>query len=332
MIFILNKNYILVLTLFFGLFGLFYASTLHAQVQDTDIALIISPQYPSPNQNATATLSSHVLNLDKANITWIIDNQELNRGIGMKSFKFKTGNMYASTNISATIDTIEGQSISKNITIIPAGVDLLYEAYDSYVPPFYKGKSLVPKQGTFKVVAMPNLTNQGLKVNPANLSYVWVKDDTIMNSPSGWGKNYFIFQTSYLDKENNIEVKVSDITGGLNASKALKLKTASPKVIFYRIDPLLGKDTNKALNSDFILNKEGETIVAEPYFFSPKDLSANEYTFDWYLGGEKIETPDSKNMISIKPEGEQGQSAIRLVVSNIKTLFQKAEKKINVGF
>ncbi|MEK7088938.1 MAG: hypothetical protein AAB913_02300 [Patescibacteria group bacterium] len=305
----------------------------NAQIRNTDVVLSISPENPNPKQNVNAILSSHVINLDKANISWSINGENLSGGIGKKSFSFKMGDIGVPIVLSITIDTIDGQSVSKTMTITGAEVDILWEAYDSYTPPFYKGKTLVPSQGMFKVVAMPNLINQSGKVNMSNLSYIWKKDGKVQSDSSGWGKNYFIFQNSYLDKENVAEVKASDISGETNASGKIILRTISPKIVFYKNDPLLGVKWETALNNGFAINSNGETITTEPYFFSPKNINLSDLTFDWFLSGEKIQTPTPKNTISIKPEvGQSGGATIKVVINNINTLFQSMTKQINVSF
>ena len=305
----------------------------HAQIRDTDIVLSVTPQYPNPNQNVNATLSSHSINLDKANISWSVNDQETSVGIGKKSFSFRTGEAGTSTVLSVLIDTIDGQSISKTINITPAGVDMLWEAYDAYVPPFYKGKALAPSQGQFKVVAVPNLINQNGKVNMNNLSYIWKKDDKVQSNSSGWGKSSFVFQNSYLDRDNTVEVNVSDISGGTNAFGKITLNTTSPKILFYKNDPQLGVKWETALSNGFTINKDGEILVVEPYFFSPKNINASELTFDWSLNREKISTPSPKNILSIKPEaGQSGSATIKIDINNINTLFQSLSKQIQVSF
>ncbi len=305
----------------------------HAQVRDADIVLSVTPVYPSPNQNVSATLSSHVTDLDKANISWSTNDQQTSVGIGKKSFNFKTGSLGLPTTLSVTIDTIDGQSISKTLTITPTDVDLIFEGYDSYTPPFYKGKALAPSQGTFEVVAMPNLTNENGKVDPSNLSYIWTLDGNTQPDASGWGKNYFIFQNSYLDKENTVEVKVSDISGGANASGSITLTTTTPKILFYENDPLLGVKWDEALTDGFKIDSSGKTITAEPYFFSPKDISSSDLTFDWSLNGDAIQTPNPKNVLSVKPEqGQSGSAIINLAINNVNTLFQSLSKQISVQF
>jgi hypothetical protein len=321
------KILLIILTLsFIGFFA-------HAQVRDTDIVLSIAPEYPGPNQNVNAVLSTHSTNLDKANISWSKDGQEGSRGIGKKTFSFSTGDSGSPTILSVMIDTIDGQSISKTMTITPGGLDILWEAADSYVPPFYKGKALVPSQGTFKVIAMPNFVNQNGKVNMNNLSYTWKKDDKVQTDSSGWGKTHFIFQNSYLDKENVVEVKVSDISGNTNASGKIILNTANPKIFFYKNNPELGVDWGNALTNGFTINPDGEILTVEPYFFSPKNINSSDLAFDWSLNGEKIATPDPKNILSIKPEaGKSGSATIKVFINNTETLFQSLEKKLQVSF
>lgn len=321
----------LILTIIFLI--TFVSITARAQIQSTDIVLSISPEFPNPNQDVTATLSSHSINLDKANISWSANNQQTNGGIGRKTFSFKMGDLGSSTALSAAIDTIDGQNIVKAVSLTPAGVDLLWEAYDAYTPPFYKGKALAPSQGTFKVVAIPSLANQNGKINANNLSYVWSKDGKVQSNSSGWGKSSFIFQNSYLDKQNDVEVKVSDISGSVNAMAKITLLTTKPKIVFYENDPSFGVKWERGLDNGFNINSEGTTIIAEPYFFSPKNIDSSDLSFEWSINNEKITTPDSKNILSIKPEsGQSGSAVIKIVINNINTLFQSLEKQISVNF
>ena len=326
----MRKKYIILTLVLTTAFAGFFA---RAQVRDTDIVLSISPQYPSQNQSVNATLNSHSINLDKANIFWSVNDQETSGGIGKKSFSFKTEDTGSFTVLSVTIDTVDGQSISKTMTITPAELDMLWEAYDSYTPPFYKGKALVTSQGTLKIVAVPSIINQNGKVNINNLSFVWKKDSKSQSDSSCCGYNYFIFQNSYLDKGNIIEVKVSDISGGASTSGKITLNTTNPKILFYQNDPALGVKWERTLNNGFTINPNGETLTVEPYFFSPQNLNSADLVFDWSLNGEKIQTPSPKNILSIKPEaGQSGSATIKVVVNNIRTLFQSIEKQINVRF
>jgi hypothetical protein len=323
------------IAIFFLIIGSFMilSISVNAEVQNSDIVLTIAPENPGANQNVTATLTSHATNLDKSNISWSLDGKEMDGGIGKKSFSFTTGNIGSPTVLTATINTIDGTNLSKTLTISGADVDLLWEAYDSYTPPFYRGKALVPSQGTFKVVAIPDIVTQYGKANINNLSYTWTKDDDVQPDSSGWGKSSFIFQNSYLDKGNDVAVKVSDISGDMNASQEISLSTTTPAIIFYKNDPSYGVEWENSLNDGSSIDKDGETIVAEPYFFSPKDISSPDLNFDWFLNDTQIQTPDPKNTLSIKPDaGQSGNAVIKVSINNVNTLFQSLEKTLDVSF
>ncbi|MFA4975590.1 MAG: hypothetical protein WC839_02295 [Candidatus Paceibacterota bacterium] len=325
----LRKNIILIIIFTIASAGFFA----NAQVRDTDIVLTITPEYPSPNQDVNATLNSYSVDLNKANITWLINNEEKTNGIGKKSFSFKITNSNSSTILSAIINTVDGQNISKSITISSTDIDMLWEAYDTYVPPFYKGKALAPSQGYFKIVAMPSIMGQTEKTNMRNLSYTWKKDSSVQTGSSGWGKNYLIFRNSYLDRENTAEVIVSDILGKTNTYGKVTLNTTNPKILFYKNNPSLGVGWETALTDGFTINSNGETIIAEPYFFSPKDINYSGLTFDWFLNGTKTETPNPKNILSIKPDtGQSGEAIIKIIINNTETLFQSMTKQINASF
>ena len=92
------------------------------------------------------------------------------------------------------------------------------------------------------------------------------KDNNGQTNSSGWGKSSFSFKNSYLDIINKIEVTVSDISGNTKLAGSINLQTTQPKILFIK-DPLLGVQNQNALNNDFTVGTNGETIIAIPYFF-----------------------------------------------------------------
>ncbi len=328
MISLIKKSIFVAIILFCSFLG-----TVFAQVQNTDVTLNINPTYPAPNQNINATLGSYVLDLNKANISWSVNGKEIISGVGKKSFSFNTGNMGSSLILEARMNTIDGQSIIKNITLTPTEMDMLWEAYDSYTPPFYKGKALAPSQGIFKVVAIPNLITSTGKSNASNLSYSWSKDSTSQPDYSGWGKSYFIFKNSYLDENNVVQVTASDISGTTNTSGTITLNTVKPQIIFYKKNLSLGTQWEKALTNGLQINANGEILVVEPYFFSPKNIQSPDLTFDWSFNGQPTQTPDPKNILAIKPvSGQTGSARIKVAINNTLTLFQSKEKELIINF
>ncbi len=309
------------------------ALSVSAQARTTDLILSLSPKYPMPNQSVTATLSSFAIDLNKANISWSVSGTESAVGIGKKTFSFDMGNVGEPLSIQARIDTVDGQSLVKNILATPAEVDMLWEGDDSYAPPFYKGRTLVTGEGTFKVVAIPNITTSYGHLNPNNVSYTWVKDANNQPSVSGWGKNYFIFKNSYLDKDNVIEVTASDISGNTSAGGRITLQTVAPEILFYENNPKLGTNYATAITNGFTINNIGESFAVEPYFFSSKNIDNGDLAFDWSINDIPTQTPSPINILSIKPNsGESGIAKIAVAITNTKSLFQTLTKELRINF
>lgn len=314
------------LILFFALICMFFAFSANAQIKSDDISLTINPKQPNPNETVFATLASYSIDLNKTLISWSLDGQTVFQGVGQKTFSFKTSDSGIQTVINAKIDMTDGSSVNKQQIINPATIDVLWEAVDSYVPPFYKGKALIPSEGAVKVVALLNSDRS------ASSSYSWKLDGKSKVDSSGYGKSAYVFKKSYLDKINKIEVSASSLMGDAFGTGKIEIENANPKILFYKKDPYLGTIWSETLKNSFTINPAGEILVVEPYFVSPKNLSSSDLKLDWEIAGSVISTPNIKNELSIKPESKNGTSTIKVTVENIKSMFLKASEKINVNF
>jgi hypothetical protein len=128
-------------------------------------------------------------------------------------------------------------------------------------------------------------------------------------------------------------VTVSDFFGNGIGQGSITIKPSSPKIVFYKKDQILGTQWENSINDGFTINKDGNTIVAEPYFFYPKDFNLTNVSFDWLLNGEKTETQKPINTLSIKPtSGQYGNAVIKVIINNTNTLFESVEKQLNVSF
>lgn len=317
-----NKFFIVVFAFIF----IFFASNAQAQVSDTDITLSISPTNPNLNETVNASISSYSTDLDKSYITWSVNGEELLTGIGKKTFSFTIKS--SGVTVQAKINTASGQNLIKSASVNTSNVDMLWQAVDSYVPPFYKGKTYVSKEGFFKVVAMPNTG-----ASPINISYKWTKDGNGQPSASGWGKNGYVFKNTYLDKNNTIEVESTDILGNSTGKGKIVIVPTNPKIIFYENNPSTGLHLEKALGNNFSLNNTEDMFFVSPYFFSGKDLESSNLEFTWNINGQNIDTPNPVNILSVKPEeGKSGTANIKVNVKNTKTLFQEIAEQLNVQF
>jgi hypothetical protein len=310
----------------------FLANVAFAQVQNYDIDLSISPLNPTANQNVTATVSSYVIDVKNAYFVWRINDEIKSSGIGKNSFLFTVSSLGSENVVSVNVNTTQGASLTKSLVISGGEIDMLWEAVDSYSPPFYKGKTLFAKESEIKVVAMPSIYSQNRKVSPNTLSYNWTKDSVGQSNASGFGKNFFIYKNNFLADFNEIEVSATDINSRTKVVGKINLVPFSPKILFYKKD-LHGMRIEKSLENNFFMKPEGENIVVAPYFFSPKNLNSRDLEMKWYINNDQITNTLSKNELTIKPEeGKTGQANIRIAITNLKTLFQELEKSINVNF
>ncbi len=309
------------------------STPLYAQVRNTDIVLTINPTHPAPNEKAVATLSSYAIDLNKTYISWQINARDVANGVGKKEISFTAGDVGSQTSITANIETPDGQNLLKTISILSSNIDLLWEATDAYVPPFYKGKALGPKEGAFKVVVIPSVVVKGEAVSPKNLSYTWKRNGNGQINASGWGKNYLSFKNSFLDDENEVEVKVTDIYEKEVGKESIIIPTQKPKIVFYEKNLKSNVESFRSLGDNIKIKADGLVLRAIPYFFSTKVDNFDDLLFRWFSEGKEVTTTYPKNEINVKgAEGKSGSGIIKLTVENENTLFQSAERRISVDF
>jgi hypothetical protein len=327
------KKVLFFVLLFLVLIPVINKKTLKAQIRDSDVSISVFPNLPERNQDVRVILGGFAVDLDKSSILWTVNGEERLFGIGKKELSFNTGNMSNGLLIQAQIGTPENQTLSKTIFLSNSEVDIIWEAYDVYTPPFYKGKSMVPEEGNFKVVVMPSIKTGGQTTNPRNLSYSWKKDGINQPSSSGWGKSSFVFKNTYLERDHRIDVAVSNLTGETRGTRTINLSPSTPKILFYENDPVLGIKYENTLKNNTFIGQNGIILKAEPYFFSPRNINSSELGFSWFVNNSQIDTPANKNILSIKPiEGSSGTSNLKLEVENFGTLFQKINRSISLNF
>jgi hypothetical protein len=297
-----------------------------------DTLVNVVPQNPAPNQNTSITLSSFVNNLDSVLITWSVNGKNVSSGIGKKTFLVNAPALGGETDVVATIAFPDG-IVEKKIVIKPSVMVLLWQADDSYVPPFYKGKAMPSPSSEVKVVAMPEIKNSSGIVNPKNMLYAWKLDFTNNQDGSGFGKNSFIYTNDYLDNSNNVEVTASTMDQSQSSDASIDIGTTQPKILFYKNDPGLGTIWQQAL-SDGHKVQGTEIMLAAPYFISPKDIRIPSLTWTWSINDNFVNIlGPEKNLLPIAAQpGVSGTSKIDLSINNSFKLFESVSKEINVNF
>jgi len=191
-------------------------SNAQALFTSEDISAVITPESPGPNQNVAVQIESFNFDLNKATISWYVNDKLLQSGVGITTFQFTSGALGKTTKL--TIIANDGKNrITKNLTFYPAEVNIVWEA-DSYTPPFYKGKAMYPNQGDIKIVALPNFIDKnGASLSPTKLAYTWKKDGTTLGSQSGYDKQAIVVPGGIMSRPFSVEVSVSSADGTIQA-------------------------------------------------------------------------------------------------------------------
>src|SRR3989338_8759270 len=170
-------------------------------VSPSSILVNIAPESPAPNESVNISLNSYVSNLDSISISWSVGGKTVASGTGKKSIAVTAPAAGKEMRVSANVMLPDG-NIEKVMLIRPTVMALLWQANDSYVPPFYRGKALPSTGGEIKIVALPEAKG----TSPRNLVYNWKKDYTNDAPASGYGKNFYLFTQYYLEDANTVSV------------------------------------------------------------------------------------------------------------------------------
>lgn len=323
--------------LFFLLILLLVVPFLTSQAQtltsDSSLSISMSPQNPSPGDRVTVSLQSFSSDLNRAKITWLVNGVEKRSEIGLKNYYIQAGTAGTSMTISSRIETLDGNMFSREVTFIPAGVDLIFETI-SYVPPFYKGKAMNTNQGTIVVVAFPEMFDQnGRKFTTKELVYAWRKNDVAMPSASGVGKNYLTFSGSVPVRDAKIEVAVSSLDQSIVANKTINIGSEDPKIVFYENSPIYGIMTNKAIKNTVQLLSDEFSVLAIPYFFGVGYSTTPDLDYVWTINGRTAAIQEPKNSFTVRQENPgAGTANIALKINNNVRIFQFANSDFIINF
>ena len=297
-----------------------------------DIYIDVIPQNPTPGEEVSVKLSSYLVNLDSALITWYENNKKISSGIGLKSYSTKTPSTGSDASVTVQVVTAD-DDVTLPVVIRPSVMVLLWEADSSYVPPFYRGKALLTSDSPVKIVALPEIRQGSVYVSPKNMTYSWRKDYTNDQGASGYGKNYFTYTSDYLDPASFIEVSATTVDGSRTSTGSANIGTFQPKVVFYKNDEVLGPMFENALKSGHkIVDKE--IVFAAPYFISAEDIRIPRLDWFWYINNERIANQSfQQNIIPLQVEsGVSGTSTLRLLIEHKDKLTQTASGEINFEF
>ena len=298
-----------------------------------DITLDFTPENPGAFQNITVRTTSDYIDLNRYNASWFVDGKKIADGIGQRTATFRTRGYGQRTNIIILIQ-LPDTLIKKTLSFEPQDMTVLWEAADAYVPPFYQGKKLLPREGLIKAVAIPNFKNDdGSSFKSPTGVYRWLRNGNVVSEATGYAKDSYSFKNNKIRAVEQITVTASDTAGSHEATQSVTVATYQPKILFYEKNNRTGI-INPFAKATLNLIGNAATIIAEPFFFSTTTGNPNSLTYNWTMNKSPISLSDITNqkILTLQNPGGSGNATLGLDILNPNSLFQAAGNQLPITF
>lgn len=290
--------------------------------QSNDITISTSPSFPEPGEKVFVEISSFSENIEDSDITWFANGSIVKQGQGVLKISFTAPSEPVKINVQ--IITPENQEILKEIQVFASSIDLLWEAPDTYTPPFYKGKALPGPESLVKFIAIPSAAKTEQQIKNSNFS--WEQNNEPNSKNSGRGKNTFL--TSFDPLRNDESVRVFSNSAGIEASAETTLKPFRMSVSVYPLSSGGEPFIARALRSGDIINKE-VSFFAAPYGARPKYLGNTSLNYSWNLGGSALSPASRPFLVTLTPGSGQDQN-LSINYNIIKSLFDGVSRVFQI--
>ena len=327
-----SKNfYVLLLGLFVSLFLSINLS--FAQVDTKSVIIKLDPASPKIGDTFTALLESYSTDVDKADISWILDKKVIKSGFGEKSITLIMGKDFQ--NLLVKVTSPEGKNFVSGVSLLEKSVSIIWEGADSYVPEWYKGKKYVAKGGVARVLAIANISDGKGYIDNKDLVFTWEINGEIQDKISGLGKSFA--NINVVDEYgDNVEVAVTVKPRLTNDSikETINIKPVDTSLILYEKDNTYGL-IKRVLGLDIKINKKESQskeieVVGEPFYFSVDSLKLNDMKYVWSINGKE---QAGNNFSRIFKLGDKsGSSIISVYAEHAKKLMQDGKREIKISF
>lgn len=291
----------------------------------TDLTLKTTPEYPSPGESVRLSARSVLLDLSASKITWYVNDVLAASGIGVSELTVTAGPLGSETRIRALVG---GQSANASATgtLRPTEVDILWEG-DSYVPPFYRGRTLPTAGGRVRLYAIPRFQRPGSSSTvPADeLIYTWRNDNRIMERASGQGKNMALLDGPTLFGSNTYSVEIRTSDGELRGFASVRIPSAEPVPILYENHPVFGVLYHRALESGTSIPEVEVTLSAVPYFAPVQNPDSGLLLYEWRVNNAIVANSLTRpSSITLNAKGTDGRAYIELLLTHATNFFISA--------
>lgn len=205
-----------------------------------------------------------------------------------------------------------------NVTtnVVQTNITLVWEA-QSYTPPFYKGKALMPDGGDVKILAF---LPPGVDGDPDTVVR-WRVNGMIDQSSSGVERTTYIYRSPVFGGQPTI---VAEAFQGdtLVGTGAIRVPVTRPRVLVYPDTPLGGVLFNVENPS-----VSGAEIAIETYplFFTAATRGDAGMTYRWTVNGRSADNPLGNASRLVLRSETSGTTTVSVATSNSSRLLESAK-------
>lgn len=309
---------ILIFIIIFGLWSHFVS----AQGLPQDIDITLYPSEPKPGQSVTATAQSFGMDLNSSTVTWTYNGTTLSVGTGKTSVVFTAPSSSTVATLSVSASG-QGGTASSSLIIRSASVDVIWEAIDSYTPPFYKGKALAPIGGKIRITAIPSATA------PKTLSYSWQYNGDAVLGQSGSNKTSLTIKTDVLGTNESFSVKA--LGGSFTGSGSTQVQLRDPQILLYQKSNGF-IDYGRGSIRDVYITTPGITLRAEPFNFSITNSIDKSVSIGFMLNGQSFVGTSNAQELSITRPDSTGNSPFSVTATSLRERLQTIKRSFILHF
>ncbi len=299
-----------------------------AQVSDSEVYIKLEPEHPKVGDIFTATLQSYTTDLDKDNVSWILDRKVIKSGFGEKSISLTMSKEYK--NLLVKVTSSDGKLFTSGVSLLEKSVNIVWEGSDSYIPDWYKGKRYIARGGTMRAVAIANISDGKNYIDNKDLVFAWEVNGEVQDKISGLGRSYAdIYIIDEYGDSVDITVTVRPRLTDDKISETITVSPVDSNILLYEKDSIYGIIT-KSLGGEVNVSKKDLELVAEPFYFSVDSLKLNNMKYVWSINGKEQSGNNYSRVFKLGDKA--GYSIVSVYAEHAKKIMQDAKRDVKISF
>ncbi len=297
---------------------------------ENTLAITLSPSNPTPGQVVRLGVQSPYIDLKKSAFTWYADGKVIAEGSGVSSAQITAKEVGGSTDILVEVTT-DDVTMRAQARVAPMRVDLLIGS-ETYVPPFYRGRTVSISGSTVRAEARAYLFSEnGSEIPPSEIVYTWRRDGQLIAGASGKGRSSLIIPTGF--GISRIAVEAATLDGAISGVASQAIQQREPVVQLYQDHPLFGVTYFNALSQNAFVPDAEMRFAAVPYFAPARTADDPSLSYRWSVGGSSIPAdPLDKNKITINAKDSVGMALVEVAITHRTNYLFDARGAWNITF